>query len=129
MLSVFIFVEGSTGEKNQLLCQLGEPLFELLLDWLSYPEGPRLRDRISHAEVEPLVMQQPLLARCLFVALLGLLGKSNVKAQLDPSLCAEEREFFCWLDDYKPCFHPFAMLRSEIISTGVDLQFCYQKVK
>lgn len=39
------------GSSNGLVEELGVPYMEMLLDLLIYPEGPRLRDRISHGEV------------------------------------------------------------------------------
>ena len=39
------------GRPNALVKELGTPYMEMLLDLLIHPEGPRLRDRISHGEV------------------------------------------------------------------------------
>ena len=39
------------GKDNGLVEELGAPCMEMLLDLLIHPEGPRLRDRISHGEV------------------------------------------------------------------------------
>ena len=39
------------GSSNALVAELGIPYMEMLLDLLIHPEGPRLRDRISHGEV------------------------------------------------------------------------------
>ena len=39
------------GRPNGLVEELGAPYMEMLLDMLIHPEGPRLRDRISHGEV------------------------------------------------------------------------------
>ena len=39
------------GRPNGLVEELGAPYMEMLLDLLIHPEGPRLRDRISHGEV------------------------------------------------------------------------------
>jgi len=39
------------GSPNGLVEELGAPCMEMLLDLLVHPEGPRLRDRISHGEV------------------------------------------------------------------------------
>lgn len=39
------------GSTNQLVQELGAPYMEMLLDLLVHPEGPRLRDHISHGEV------------------------------------------------------------------------------
>jgi len=39
------------GKCNSLVEELGAPRMEMLLDLLTHPEGPRLRDRISHGEV------------------------------------------------------------------------------
>ena len=39
------------GSLNSLVEELGAPYMEMLLDLLIHPEGPRLRDRISHGEV------------------------------------------------------------------------------
>ena len=36
---------------NALVEELGAAYMEMLLDLLIHPEGPRLRDRISHGEV------------------------------------------------------------------------------
>ena len=39
------------GRPNGLVEELGAPYMEMLLDLLIHPEGPRIRDRISHGEV------------------------------------------------------------------------------
>lgn len=39
------------GSPNGLVKEFGTPYMEMLLDLLIHPEGPRLRDRISHGEV------------------------------------------------------------------------------
>jgi len=39
------------GSTNKLVQELGAPHMEMLLDLLVHPEGPRLRDHISHGEV------------------------------------------------------------------------------
>ena len=39
------------GIPNSLVEELGVHYMEMLLDLLIHPEGPRLRDRISHGEV------------------------------------------------------------------------------
>lgn len=38
------------GHENQLIYHLGDSHVTVLLDLLQYPDGPRLRDRISHGE-------------------------------------------------------------------------------
>ncbi|XP_048210425.1 endoplasmic reticulum membrane-associated RNA degradation protein isoform X2 [Perognathus longimembris pacificus] len=39
------------GRVNQLPLLLGEPAMEFLWDFLNHQEGPRLRDRLSHGEI------------------------------------------------------------------------------
>ncbi|XP_073926071.1 endoplasmic reticulum membrane-associated RNA degradation protein isoform X3 [Castor canadensis] len=39
------------GTINQLPLLLGEPAMDFLWDFLNYQEGPRLRDRLSHGEI------------------------------------------------------------------------------
>ncbi|EGC36186.1 hypothetical protein DICPUDRAFT_151417 [Dictyostelium purpureum] len=39
---------------NQLIKHVGEPIISNLLDLLIYPDGPRLRDKLSHGEIEAL---------------------------------------------------------------------------
>nr|XP_014349477.1 PREDICTED: endoplasmic reticulum membrane-associated RNA degradation protein [Latimeria chalumnae] len=39
-------------EINQLPLKLGEPVMEILWDFLNHPEGPRVRDHLSHGELD-----------------------------------------------------------------------------
>ncbi|XP_031564866.1 endoplasmic reticulum membrane-associated RNA degradation protein-like isoform X1 [Actinia tenebrosa] len=40
------------GTENQLRTEIGDEFLQMLLDILVYTDGPRLRDRISHGEVD-----------------------------------------------------------------------------
>ncbi|XP_030855378.1 endoplasmic reticulum membrane-associated RNA degradation protein [Strongylocentrotus purpuratus] len=44
--------ELSDGNPNLLIPAISEPFMDLLMDLLVHPDGPRLRDRISHGEVD-----------------------------------------------------------------------------
>ena len=59
ILSPTLTQEDGTISTNKLRDRLGDRIFELLLDLLEYPEGPRIRDRLSHGEFR-LPMENPL---------------------------------------------------------------------
>ncbi|XP_064489024.1 endoplasmic reticulum membrane-associated RNA degradation protein-like isoform X2 [Ornithodoros turicata] len=40
------------NKENQLVQALGSPVFEMFLDMFTYPDGPRIRDRVSHGEAD-----------------------------------------------------------------------------
>ena len=62
------------GSPNALVEELGPPYMEMLLDLLIHPEGPRLRDRISHGEVGvaayDVMYCLPILYRLMFITCL-----------------------------------------------------------
>ncbi len=77
------------GAENQLLRALTPGLLHLLLDLLHHPEGPRVRDRLSHGEVDadqvPEQVAQSVIAAC--CALLSLNCGPQAVARSDSLLC------------------------------------------
>ncbi|XP_025104495.1 LOW QUALITY PROTEIN: endoplasmic reticulum membrane-associated RNA degradation protein-like [Pomacea canaliculata] len=99
----------SDGSENQLPTFLGSPCMDFLLDLLSYPEGPRVRDRLSHGEVDFQTvghfMVDPFIYLAIFLA-------DKTAAHMTPSL----RQMAERVNTYKSHFHPIAVLKQKINS-------------
>lgn len=80
----------------------------MLLDLLVYPEGPRLRDHISHGEVD-LRDLPPSLAAALLTLSLALASKYTEFALHNDLLLIHTMT-----SSYQPIFHPVALLRNQV---------------
>ncbi|XP_028653152.1 endoplasmic reticulum membrane-associated RNA degradation protein-like isoform X2 [Erpetoichthys calabaricus] len=108
-------------EINALPTMLGEPIMELLWDLLNNPEGPRIRDHLSHGEVDltsfPRVIANEILASSL-VLLYKFIGK--------PCKELEENEIMGKIvssaETYSSQFHPIGKLRNQVLKCIKQLQ-------
>lgn len=102
---------GDSITKNRLRQEVGDARMELLLDLLVHVEGPRLRDKISHGEVELLGLPKELASHVIcvsavfaFLYVVIPLGKQQ-----------DEKEVFHKIttcaNNFKSMFHPIAILK------------------
>lgn len=108
------------GKPNKLISILGEPLLELLFDLLALPEGPRVRDKIGHGELDMNLdtlegeqCQEGALANLLMAVCLILVQKSRSYSY--------SRLFLLFFNEYKPLYHPSSKIKANIIQIVRDL--------
>ncbi|KAL5008025.1 hypothetical protein ScPMuIL_013606 [Solemya velum] len=98
--------------ENRLVDKLGENMMNMLLDLLVYPEGPRVRDRLSHGEADWLTFPEHL-ARNVFLLSIGLAMKvspSGIEANKEDDIlkiCEHAAT-------YQSEFHPISIVKHEI---------------
>ncbi|XP_053316148.1 endoplasmic reticulum membrane-associated RNA degradation protein isoform X2 [Spea bombifrons] len=106
---------------NQVPQILGEPTMEFLWDFLNHQEGPRVRDHLSHGEIQlnkfPREVANQLL--CFTVVLLSKhLETEHVLTQdtstLQPLIAATE----CYMSR----FHPIALLQNQLLQCCESLR-------
>ncbi|XP_063957802.1 endoplasmic reticulum membrane-associated RNA degradation protein-like isoform X2 [Lytechinus pictus] len=105
-----ICVELSDGAPNLLIPTISEPFMNLLMDLLVHPDGPRLRDRISHGEVDHHGLPQELasIAICTLLACSTKLEKSSFEKCQKLSILDQILDS---ASSYTSVFHPLATCR------------------
>ncbi|XP_078466034.1 endoplasmic reticulum membrane-associated RNA degradation protein isoform X2 [Lampetra planeri] len=112
LLTAEILEDTFNGGNNLLPEELGNPLMDILLDLLSYQEGPRLRDHLSHGEVPVPAVPGPVAAHVLSVALLLLLGCT--RGHGTPQDNGYVKALLSVTDTYRSVFHPVGRLTLQI---------------
>ncbi|CAI8028647.1 Endoplasmic reticulum membrane-associated RNA degradation protein, partial [Geodia barretti] len=104
---------------NRLHHEIGPAKLECLLDLLVQPEGPRLRDRISHGEVDFYSLSKPLANHVVSLCALFCAHYS-----LDPTLTSEPPIAKCLAVEksYRPLFHPASLLKRELLQLSEGLE-------
>ena len=103
------------GSENLLRQEIGDAYFEMLLDILVHSEGPRIRDHISHGEVDlhEISQQSANHILCICVAFAGLYIYPAYKSHSDNSFPLVER--ICeTAKTYKSVFHPISLLSKTV---------------
>uniref|UniRef100_A0A452R360 ER membrane associated RNA degradation n=1 Tax=Ursus americanus TaxID=9643 RepID=A0A452R360_URSAM len=112
------------GKINQLPLFLGEPAMEFLWDFLNHQEGPRIRDRLSHGEINlpefPKEVANQLLAFSIVLIL-------RFVAEDLSAACKEKaaiKSLVGLAEGYRAHFHPVSQLKKQVsltraIGTGV----------
>uniref|UniRef100_A0A8C9KQ12 ER membrane associated RNA degradation n=1 Tax=Panthera tigris altaica TaxID=74533 RepID=A0A8C9KQ12_PANTA len=109
------------GKLNQLPLFLGEPAMEFLWDFLNHQEGPRVRDHLSHGEINfpefPKEAANQLLAFSTVLLLRfvdeGLLSVLKEKAAI--------RSLVGLAESYRAHVHPVSQLRKQVLSCEKSL--------
>ncbi len=109
----------SDGSKNQFLENVGDGIFGYLLDFLTYPEGPRVRDKLSHGEMNVLEFPKELCYGILTLCL-GLALKCCPDEVFE---LKEPLEFAEKVKRYKIQFHPIPLLKQQIVQAATNLTF------
>ena len=113
------------GEKNKIQQALGEDLVLVMYDLLTLPDGPRVRDKLSHGEVwfsldssdEKSEQDMKTLASHLLTILLILLSKKSTKSTESKDL----NESFKTYQNYKTLFHPSTLLVKSLLQNFAKL--------
>ncbi|CAI9730441.1 Hypothetical predicted protein [Octopus vulgaris] len=105
----------SDGEENNLKHILGSTLMDFLHDLFVYPEGPRLRDRVSHGEVD-LDNFSEVLAWTLLQLALNLAYKFLPNDANFQKLQTELIKGFS-VSDYESQFHPVNIAKCKVAET------------
>jgi len=113
------------GKLNTIQNCLGEDLMLLMYDLLTLPEGPRVRDKLSHGEVpfslnladdkSQKVMKT--LANHLLTVLIILLSKNTSSHQISKDLS----EVLQTYQSYKSLFHPSTLLVNSLLQNLADI--------
>ncbi|XP_070577031.1 endoplasmic reticulum membrane-associated RNA degradation protein-like [Ptychodera flava] len=108
-----------SGEVNEIVTELGDSYMELLNDLLIYLEGPRIRDHISHGEVDILQLHQSVANHLLCVCIAFCLKYStqDIREHADTKLTSIRDA----AANYRSCFHPVAYLKRSLISLSTEL--------
>ncbi|KAF6270203.1 ER membrane associated RNA degradation [Rhinolophus ferrumequinum] len=104
------------GEINQLPLFLGEPAMEFLWDFLNHQQGPRVRDHLSHGEINlsefPKGITDQLLA---FSTVLLLRFVDEELASVFKEKAAIQ-SLVHLAEGYSARFHPMSLLRKQMLS-------------
>ncbi|XP_073750344.1 endoplasmic reticulum membrane-associated RNA degradation protein isoform X2 [Callorhinus ursinus] len=104
------------GKINQLPLFLGEPAMEFLWDFLNHQEGPRIRDHLSHGEINlpefPKEAANQLLA--FSVVLLLRFTDEDLSAALKEK--AAIKSLVGLAEGYHAHFHPVSQLKKQVLS-------------
>ncbi|XP_036624513.1 endoplasmic reticulum membrane-associated RNA degradation protein [Trichosurus vulpecula] len=105
----------SDDEINHLPLFLGEPAMEFLWDFLNHQEGPRVRDRLSHGEINlndfPKEVTNQLLAFSI-VLLLRFVGEDALSVSKEN---ASIKTLISCANCYCSQFHPVSRLKKKIL--------------
>ncbi|XP_056423090.1 endoplasmic reticulum membrane-associated RNA degradation protein isoform X2 [Hyla sarda] len=106
---------------NRLPGTLGEPVMEFLWDMLSHQEGPRVRDHLSHGEIQ--LCQFPKQIAC---ELLGfsivLLHKHLEQDSFHTEDIAELQPIFDAVESYQSRYHTIALVQTQVLKCCESLQ-------
>lgn len=94
----------------------------MLFDLLVYPEGPRLRDRLSHGEISfeniSKNMANCVLCVCVVCALkYGQSQRTLQSVQLKEVQIVQDLMMFA--EEYESRYHPICLLKSEVWKTMI----------
>ncbi|XP_059032434.1 endoplasmic reticulum membrane-associated RNA degradation protein isoform X1 [Mustela lutreola] len=104
------------GKINQLPLFLGEPAMEFLWDFLNHQEGPRIRDRLSHGEIN--LSEFPKEVANQLLAFSGVLLLRFVDEDLSAAFKEEAAigSLAALADGYSAHFHPVSQLKKQVLS-------------
>jgi len=107
------------GSENRLVLAIGKPYLTLLLDCFHYPLGPRLRDHISHGEVQLTEVSKDAASHliCICIAFASKFcspdfSKENVELIL--SICNKA-------DNYESLYHPISVVKHQTFLAAKSL--------
>ncbi|KAL0476526.1 ER membrane-associated RNA degradation protein [Acrasis kona] len=107
-----------TRGSNKIFEEIGAPLCNYLFDLFIWTDSEiRIRDHVSHGNVDPLCISHDIAHHVLLVAL-ALCDKYNVSKK--PCYIAEKCTRYI-LDEYKPLYHPKSVLINNIFRVEVQL--------
>ena len=95
---------------NALRKEIGDTRVELLLDLLVHAEGPRVRDHISHGELELVIIPKELASYIICVCV-SFAALYQLKSGKDQERTEVVTEIMSRANNYESIFHPIAVLR------------------
>ncbi|XP_074662360.1 endoplasmic reticulum membrane-associated RNA degradation protein-like [Tubulanus polymorphus] len=107
------------GDNNHLHSALGISFLDMLYDLLVYPEGLRLRDQISHGEVNLNAISERMVS-FVFATCVAFCSKWLPPSALswkEPSV----RQIYQWAENYETHFHPVTIAKYQITSISKEL--------
>jgi hypothetical protein len=107
------------GSENQFPKTIGSPCMTLLLDFLTYPMGPRVRDHVSHGEVnfDSMTFDVAHHLVCLCIALASKFVPRNVTYK-QPTFVKAICET---ADKYESLFHPISIVKQHVCAATQSL--------
>ncbi|XP_045860321.1 endoplasmic reticulum membrane-associated RNA degradation protein isoform X2 [Meles meles] len=123
LLTAEILAEHLNDSKvNQLPLFLGEPAMEFLWDFLNHQEGPRIRDRLSHGEIN--LPEFPKEAANQLLAFSGALLLRFVDEDLSVAFKEEAAisSLAALADSYRAHVHPVSQLKKQVLSCEKSLR-------
>ncbi|XP_041106662.1 endoplasmic reticulum membrane-associated RNA degradation protein-like isoform X4 [Polyodon spathula] len=108
-------------EINRIPLMLGDRIMEILWDFLNNQEGPRIRDHLSHGEVDLNVFPRVIANQVLGLSLVLLhkfIGKQHTTTKDNELLGEILNSAQC----YRSRFHPIGKLRKQVLDCTTNLQ-------
>uniref|UniRef100_A0A8D2BBW6 DUF4209 domain-containing protein n=1 Tax=Sciurus vulgaris TaxID=55149 RepID=A0A8D2BBW6_SCIVU len=106
----------SDGKINQLPLFLGEPAMEFLWDFLNHQEGPRLRDRLSHGEINLLEFPREAASQLLVFSTVLILRFAEEEELSAFKEKAAIRVLLNIAEGYSSRCHPVFQLKKQVLS-------------
>ncbi|XP_071162036.1 endoplasmic reticulum membrane-associated RNA degradation protein-like [Mytilus edulis] len=97
--------------ENKLPSEIGESIMEILMDLLTYPSGPRIRDRLSHGEADVFTFPKSL---CTAVVIVTVHITSKYQPADDCCKKPWLKRIASWVNQYEALFHPVSLVKSKI---------------
>ncbi|XP_066228920.1 endoplasmic reticulum membrane-associated RNA degradation protein [Saccopteryx leptura] len=110
------------GEINQLPLFLGEPAMEFLWDFLNHQEGPRVRDHLSHGEINLAEFPEGVTEQLLSFSLVLLLRFVDEDLASVFKGRAAIQSVVRVADSYRARLHPASLLRRQVLSCEQSIQ-------
>lgn len=105
------------GDVNKMSEVLGESLMDLLFDLLVYPEGPRVRDKVSHGEANLQDIPESLALAVLVAVVMVMWKCSKFTTSTENELI---KDLALFESCYCSAFHPMSIIKQKIEQT-VDI--------
>ncbi|XP_019382846.1 PREDICTED: endoplasmic reticulum membrane-associated RNA degradation protein isoform X2 [Gavialis gangeticus] len=102
-------------EINQLPLILGEPAVEFLWDFLNHQEGPRVRDHLSHGEINLNEFPREIANQILGFAIILLCRFSEEEELVTLKEHAAIKPLITCANCYSSRFHPIARLKKQVL--------------
>ncbi|XP_047413309.1 endoplasmic reticulum membrane-associated RNA degradation protein isoform X8 [Sciurus carolinensis] len=112
----------SDGKINQLPLFLGEPAMEFLWDLLNHQEGPRLRDRLSHGEINLLEFPREAASQLLAFSTVLILRFADEEELSAFKEKAAIRVLLNLAEGYSSRCHPVFQLKKQVLSCEKSLR-------
>ncbi|XP_066452197.1 endoplasmic reticulum membrane-associated RNA degradation protein isoform X2 [Eleutherodactylus coqui] len=109
------------GSQNLLPGTLGESAMEFLWDVLNHSEGPRVRDHLSHGEIQLWEFPKPLASELLGFSIV-LLHKYLEENSFDKEDIAVLYPVIASVGSYQSRFHPVALVQKQVLQCCESLQ-------